>query len=69
MKINTKLFNEDFIAVAQNLPQLNGDGKYTLYFKESRTSATAKPTLRTKTKTFDAEEEDKRLDRIQKMQN
>jgi len=27
MKINTKLFNEDFIAVAQNLPQLNGDGK------------------------------------------
>lgn len=48
MKINTKLLNEDFIAVMQNLPQLNGDGHQTVDFKESRATATAKTVSRTK---------------------
>lgn len=43
MKINTKMFNEDFIAVAHNLPTLNAQDTQTLDFKDSRVSATAKP--------------------------
>jgi len=43
MKINTKLFNEDFIAVAQNLPSFEGDSKHSIDFKESRVPATANP--------------------------
>jgi len=67
MKIKTKLFNEDFIAVAQSLPSFNGER--TFEFKESRVPATAVPAKRNKNKPLDSDEEDRRLDRIQKMQN
>ena len=69
MKIKTKLFNEDFIAAAQNLPSFNGEKQDSLDFKETRAPVTAIPAKRNKNKTLDSDEEDRRLDRIQKMQN
>ena len=71
MKIQTKLFNEDFIEIANNLPQM-----------QDKVRATAKTTLRAHSQstskrsrvskgavTLNPDEEDARLDKLQKMRN
>lgn len=72
MKINTKLFNEDFIEIANNLPSMQEKvravAKTTL---RAHSQSTQKRTSRISknTATLNPDEEDARLDKLQKMRN
>ena len=75
MKVATKLFNEDFIEVANNIPQMLNVRKGNTSDCKARTksenlaSARKKKFASSGTISVDPEEEDRRLDCIQKMRN
>jgi hypothetical protein len=77
MKVGTKLFNEDFIEVANNLPKMQNRRKNNVSEvkahrakSEHATSTTKKSkTSKTTSQSMDPDEEDRRLDRLQKMRN
>ncbi len=79
MKINTRLFNEDFIGVANNLPKaqdLLSKRKHpasqqtaTRSHSEARSVARRSRLSKATSASVDPDEEDRRLDRLQKMRN
>lgn len=75
MKINTKLFNEDFIEVANNIPKMQNQRNTTASTKfraRSEQRSICKKSKFSKssgTQSMDPDEEDRRLDRLQKMRN
>lgn len=69
MKIRTKMFNENFIDVANNLPSAR-DQRHQKQLPRARSQAsTGRSQMRGQQSLVDPDEEDRRLDRIQKMRN